>query len=146
PAGLNARTFPAKLWRLLNSPRVRSVRWDTLGRGLLVERSLFERELLSPAGGQGTGRRPGHGPAHLPSTRFASFVRQLYRYGFQKVPGCLGAAVPGDAGPWLHYRNASFRRDRTNLLMRVKRRAGAKKQRLAARQGGVRRPPCSFHL
>ncbi|NWV29839.1 HSF5 protein, partial [Origma solitaria] len=106
PAGLNASTFPARLWYLVNSPHVRSVRWDSLARGLLIERSLFERELLSPAGAQGPA------PHTFRATRFASFVRQLYRYGFRKVPGWLGAAVPGDAGAWLHYRHPSFRRDR----------------------------------
>uniref|UniRef100_A0A8C5UK49 HSF-type DNA-binding domain-containing protein n=1 Tax=Malurus cyaneus samueli TaxID=2593467 RepID=A0A8C5UK49_9PASS len=126
PAGLNARTFPAKLWRLVNSPRVRSVRWDSLQQGLLIERSLLERELLSPAGARGAA------PLAFRATRFASFVRQLNRYGFHKVPGWQGAAVPGDAGAWLHYRSPRFRRDRPDLLFRIKRRSGVKKQRPAS--------------
>ncbi|RMB94929.1 hypothetical protein DUI87_28590 [Hirundo rustica rustica] len=58
PAGLGASTFPAKLWSLANDPRVLSVRWDSEARGLLVDRSLFERELLRPGGAQGPPRTP----------------------------------------------------------------------------------------
>ncbi|RMB95984.1 hypothetical protein DUI87_27570 [Hirundo rustica rustica] len=72
-------------------------------RGLLVDRSLFERELLRPGGAQGPA------PNAFRATQFSSFVRQLYRYGFRKVPGRAGAAAPGDAGAWLHYTNPWFR-------------------------------------
>ncbi|RMB89413.1 hypothetical protein DUI87_34204 [Hirundo rustica rustica] len=78
PAGLGAGTFPAKLWSLANDPRVLSVRWDSEARGLLVDRSLFERELLRPGGAQGPA------PHAFRATQFSSFVRQLYRYGFRK--------------------------------------------------------------
>ncbi|XP_041334171.1 heat shock factor protein 5-like [Pyrgilauda ruficollis] len=143
PAGLSASTFPAKLWRLLNSPRVRSVRWDSRAQGLLIDRCLFERELLSPGhapGGGGDGAGPV--PRTFRATRFRSFVRQLYRYGFRKVPGWLGAAAPGDAGGWLHYSNPCFRRDRPDLLLRIRRRSAADRQQPAAGQEGRRRPPC----
>ncbi|NXA78050.1 HSF5 protein, partial [Thryothorus ludovicianus] len=139
PAGLNASTFPAKLWRLANSPRVRSVRWDRQAQGLLIDRFLLERELLSP------GSAHGPAPHTFRATRFSSFVRQLYRYGFHKVPGCVGAAVLGDDGAWLHYKNPWFRRDRPNLLLRIKRRTAANRQlapRLAAGREGRRLPPC----
>ncbi|RMC03586.1 hypothetical protein DUI87_19761 [Hirundo rustica rustica] len=78
PAGLGAGTFPAKLWSLVNNPRVRSLRWDSEARGLLVDRSLFERELLRPGGAQGPA------PHAFRATQFRSFVRQLNRYGFRK--------------------------------------------------------------
>ncbi|NXR43511.1 HSF5 protein, partial [Zosterops hypoxanthus] len=136
PAGLNAGTFPAKLWRLANSPRVRSVRWDSLARGLLIDRCLFERELLRPGGSQGPA------PHTFRATQFRSFVRQLNRYGFRKVPGWVGAAAPGDAGAWLHYTNPCFRRDRRDLLLRIRRRSAANRQRPAAGREGRRRPPC----
>ncbi|XP_037981521.1 uncharacterized protein LOC119696076 [Motacilla alba alba] len=143
PAGLSASTFPAKLWRLVNSPRVRSVRWDSRAQGLLVDRCLFERELLSAGDAHGGG---GDGAAPVPhpfrATQFGSFVRQLYRYGFRKVPGWLGSAAPGDAGAWLHYSSPCFRRDRPDLLLRVKRRSAASRQRPAAGREGRRRPPC----
>ncbi|XP_031951333.1 serine/arginine repetitive matrix protein 1-like isoform X1 [Corvus moneduloides] len=136
PAGLDASTFPAKLWRLANSPRVRSVRWDTQGRGLLIDRALFEQELLSPPGVQGPA------PRTFRASQFRSIVRQLNRYGFYKVPGRAGAAVPGDAGAWLHYRNPWFRRDRPHLLLRIRRRSTANKHRLAPGPERRRRSPC----
>ncbi|XP_041567178.2 uncharacterized protein [Taeniopygia guttata] len=135
PAGLCASTFPAKLWRLVNSPRVRSVRWDSRALGLLIDRSLFERELLSPGNAQGPAPRP------FRATRFRSFVRQLHRYGFRRVPGRAGSAAPGDAGAWLHYSNPCFRRDRPDLLLCVRRRSTPNRQRPAAGREGRRRPP-----
>ncbi|NWY34466.1 HSF5 protein, partial [Pheucticus melanocephalus] len=133
PAGLSASTFPAKLWRLVNSPRVRSVRWDSRGQGLLIDRSLLERELLSPGDAHGAGTE-GAGPApdSFQATHFGSFVRQLNLYGFRKVPGWVGSTAPGDAGGWLHFRNPNFRRDRPDLLLRIKRLTRANRQRLAA--------------
>ncbi|NXX09532.1 HSF5 protein, partial [Larus smithsonianus] len=136
PAGLGAGTFPAKLWSLANDPRVLSVRWDSEARGLLVDRSLFERELLRPGGAQGPA------PHAFRATQFRSFVRQLYRYGFRKVPGRAGAVAPGDAGAWFHYSNPWFRRDRPDLLLRIRRRSAANTQRRAAGPEGRRRPPC----
>ncbi|RMB96045.1 hypothetical protein DUI87_27485 [Hirundo rustica rustica] len=136
PAGLGVGTFPAKLWSLVNDPRVRSLRWDSEARGLLVDRSLFERELLRPGGAQGPA------PHAFRATQFRSFVRQLYRYGFRKVPGRAGAAAPGDAGAWVHYTNPWFRRDRPDLLLRIRRRSAANTQRRAAGPEGRRRPPC----
>ncbi|RMC03810.1 hypothetical protein DUI87_19563 [Hirundo rustica rustica] len=136
PAGLGAGTFPAKLWSLVNDPRVRSLRWDSEARGLLVDRSLFERELLRPGGAQGPA------PHAFRAAQFSSFVRQLNCYGFRKVPGRAGAAAPGDAGAWLHYTNPWFRRDRPDLLLRIRRRSAANTQRRAAGPEGRRCPPC----
>uniref|UniRef100_A0A803VW05 HSF-type DNA-binding domain-containing protein n=1 Tax=Ficedula albicollis TaxID=59894 RepID=A0A803VW05_FICAL len=134
-------TFPAKLWRLVNSAGIRSVRWDSRGQGLLIDRSLLERELLSPggahgAGGEGAGPGPGPGPDSFQATRFGSFVRQLNLYGFHKVPG--------DAGGWLHFRNANFVRDRPELLLRIQRLTRANRQRLAAGLEVRSRQPSRF--
>uniref|UniRef100_A0A8U8AYK8 Uncharacterized protein n=1 Tax=Geospiza parvula TaxID=87175 RepID=A0A8U8AYK8_GEOPR len=128
PAGLSARTFPAKLWRLVNSPRVRSVRWDRRAQGLLIDRSLFEQEL----------------PDSFQATHFGSFVRQLNLYGFRKVPGWVGSDELGDAGGWLHFRNPNFRRDRPDLLLRIKRLTRANRQRLAAGLEVRSRQPSRF--
>ncbi|RMC02491.1 hypothetical protein DUI87_20885 [Hirundo rustica rustica] len=127
PAGLGAGTFHAKLWSLVNDPRICSLRWDSEARGLLVDRSLFERELLRPGGAQGPA------PHAFRATQFSSFVRQLYRYGFRKVPGRAGAAAPGDAGAWVHYSNPWFRRDRPDLCSASG--AGARPTRSGGRRG-----------
>ncbi|NXB82912.1 HSF5 protein, partial [Donacobius atricapilla] len=142
PVGLSASAFPAKLWRLLNSPRVRSLRWDSQAQGLLIDRPLFERELLRPCSARtGGGEGAGASPDSFKATRFGSFVRQLNLYGFQKVPGWVGAAAPGDAGGWLRFRNPNFRRDRPDLLLRIKRLTRANRQRLAAGLEVRSRPP-----
>ncbi|RMB89197.1 hypothetical protein DUI87_34459 [Hirundo rustica rustica] len=136
PAGLSAGTFPTKLWRLVNDPRIHSVRWDSEAQGLLIDRSLFERELLSPGSAQGPA------PHAFRATQFCSFVRQLNRYSFRKVPGRAGAAAPGHARAWLHYRKPCFRRDHPDLLLRIRRGSAADTQRPAAGPEGSRRPPC----
>ncbi|XP_037980464.1 heat shock factor protein 5-like isoform X3 [Motacilla alba alba] len=146
PAGLSASTFPAKLWRLVNSPRVRSVRWDSRAQGLLVDRCLFERELLSAGDAHGADAEGGPGPVpdSFQATHFGSFVRQLNLYGFRKVPGWVGSDEPGDAGGWLHFRNPNFRRDRPDLLLRIKRLTRANRQRLAAGLEVRSRQPSRF--
>ncbi|NXV06321.1 HSF5 protein, partial [Cettia cetti] len=114
----------------------RSLRWDSRARGLLIDRSLFERELLR----RGSAQAPG--PHAFRATQFRSFVRQLNRYGFHKGPGWVGAAAPGDAGAWLRYRNPWFRHDRPDLLLRIRRQSPAHRQRPAAGREGRRHPPC----
>ncbi|NXY00668.1 HSF5 protein, partial [Centropus bengalensis] len=123
PGSVNPDAFPAKLWRLVNSPSVTSVRWDARGEGLLILQPRFERELL------GLGP-PGQGPPAAPGvfrTRsFASFVRQLNLYGFHKV-------LPAQPGEGLHhFQSPYFRRDRPDLLARLQRLTKAKRAKLAA--------------
>ncbi|NXK82296.1 HSF5 protein, partial [Amazona guildingii] len=126
--------FPGRLWQLVNSPRCGSVSWDARGEGLLIDQRLFERELLG-AGPAGEGAELG---AHLFKTRnFASFVRQLNLYGFRKLgPGPMQDPPGGDggssAGPLLHFHSPHFRRDRPELLVRLKRLTSANKAKLAA--------------
>ncbi|RMC09481.1 hypothetical protein DUI87_13805 [Hirundo rustica rustica] len=97
--------------------------------------------MLRPGGAQGPA------PHAFRATQFRSFVHQLNRYGFRKVPDRAGAAAPGDAGAWVHYWNPWFRRNRPDLLLRIRRRSAANTQRRAAAPEGRRRPPCgSQHL
>ncbi|NWU18656.1 HSF5 protein, partial [Cephalopterus ornatus] len=143
PAGVSPSTFPAKLWQLVNSPRVRSVRWDPRAQGVLVDRALFERELLSGGGAGGDAAAPGA----FKATNFGSFVRQLNLYGFHKTPLLAGggaAALPGSAGHLLRFCSPCFQRDRPELLVHIKRLTRANRERLAAGLEVRSRQPSRF--
>ncbi|XP_065538655.1 heat shock factor protein 5-like [Lathamus discolor] len=147
PGAVNPSHFPAKLWQLVNSPRCGSVRWDARGEGLLIDQRLFERELL---GAEPAGEGAALGADFFKTRNFASFIRQLNLYGFRKLgpgpgPGPLQDPAGGDggssAGPLLHFHSPHFRRDRPELLVRLKRLTRANKAKLAAGPELPSRPP-----
>ncbi|XP_051477976.1 heat shock factor protein 5-like [Apus apus] len=154
PAPLNPSTFPAKLWRLVNSPSCRSIAWDARGEGLLVDQALLERELLGAGPGHAAG--PGGDGAELFQTRnFSSFVRQLNLYGFRKVvAGPAGSAARGpqggtgdggsSAGPLHHFQSPHFRRQRPDLLLNMKRLTRGNRAKLAAGLEVTSRPANRF--
>lgn len=152
PPSINPSNFPAKLWRLVNSPRFRSICWDARGEGLLIDQPLFERELLGAGPGRAVGPA-GDGAAEasdlFKTKNFTSFIRQLNLYGFRKVlPGPAGSAAGpgagGSAGPLHHFHSPHFRRDRPELLVQLKRLTSANKAKLAAGLEVTSRPPNRF--
>ncbi|NWW13986.1 HSF5 protein, partial [Oreocharis arfaki] len=143
-------TFPMKLWLLVNSPCVHSVRWDPCGEGLFIDQGLFEQELL------GVGAT---GEEELFKTKnFGSIVRQLNLYGFHKLtvsPASSAAAsrprsatAGGDIscpdGPLHHFWNPQFRYNRPDLLVKIKRLTKANKEKLDAGLEVTSRLPDDF--
>ncbi|NWQ95789.1 HSF5 protein, partial [Burhinus bistriatus] len=163
PASVNPSTFPAKLWRLVNSPQFGSVRWDARGEGLLIDQPLFECELLGAGPGRAMGQA-GSGVAgaadFFKTKNFSSFIRQLNLYGFRKVvagpAGSMAGPGPGpglgpgagdsgsSAGPLHHFHSPHFRRDRPDLLVHLKRLTSANKAKMAAGLEVNSRPPNRF--
>ncbi|NXB76310.1 HSF5 protein, partial [Donacobius atricapilla] len=133
-------TFPMKLWLLVNSPGVRSVRWDASGEALFIDQGLFERELL------GVGPSAAGEEELFKTKKFGSIVRQLNLYGFHKVtvdPGSCGvgssprpSTARGDSsyadGPLHRFWNPHFRYDRPDLLLKIRRLTKANKEKLDA--------------
>nr|XP_015222787.1 PREDICTED: heat shock factor protein 5 [Lepisosteus oculatus] len=141
---VNPNNFPAKLWRIVNSPRSRSIRWDPRGEGVVIDQQLFEAEMLSPLrlGGEAT---------VFKTTNFTSFIRQLNLYGFKKAvlsPGSFRDLASGDlvvaGGALHHFHNPHFQRDRPELLVNLKRLTSANKAKLEAGLEITSRPPNRF--
>ncbi|NWV03063.1 HSF5 protein, partial [Ptilonorhynchus violaceus] len=145
-------TFPAKLWLLVNSPGVHSVRWDARGEGLFIDQALFEQELLGA----------GHGAAGeeelFKTKNFGSIIRQLNLYGFHKLtvssasstvgfrprPVSAGGDTSSPDGPLHHFWNPHFRYDRPDLLVQIKRLTKANKEKLDAGLEVTSRLPDDF--
>ncbi|NWZ05670.1 HSF5 protein, partial [Agelaius phoeniceus] len=128
-------TFPMKLWLLVNSPCVHSVRWDSRGEGLFIDQGLFEQELL------GVGLSAAGEEELFKTKNFGSIVRQLNLYGFHKLTvspasSTVGSRPRGDTsyadGPLHHFWNPHFRYGRPDLLVKIKRLTKANKEKLDA--------------
>ncbi|NWR23868.1 HSF5 protein, partial [Emberiza fucata] len=133
-------TFPMKLWLLVNSPSVHSVRWDGRGEGLLIDQGLFEQELL------GVGLSAAGEEELFKTKNFGSIVRQLNLYGFHKLtvspasstvgsrprPATAGGDISYADGPLHHFWNPHFRYGRPDLLVKIKRLTKANKEKLDA--------------
>ncbi|NXS34243.1 HSF5 protein, partial [Pomatostomus ruficeps] len=145
-------TFPVKLWLLVNSPSVHSVRWDARGEGLFIDQGLFEQEVLS------TAPAAAEEEELFKTKNFGSIVRQLNLYGFHKLTvnlagsavgsGPRPATAGGDAsypeGRLHHFWNPHFRYDRPDLLVKIKRLTKANKEKLDAGLEVTSRLPDNF--
>ncbi|XP_005060881.1 PREDICTED: heat shock factor protein 5-like [Ficedula albicollis] len=128
-----------KLWLLVNSPCVDSVRWDARGEGLFIDQRLFEQELL------GVGPSAAGEEELFKTKNFGSIVRQLNLYGFHKLTVSPASSVVGPRrpptaggdtsyadGPLHHFWNPHFRFDRPDLLVKIRRLTKANKEKLDA--------------
>ncbi|XP_040278079.1 LOW QUALITY PROTEIN: heat shock factor protein 5 [Bufo bufo] len=141
---INPNNFPAKLWRLVNSPLYQSICWDSSGDGVIIDQQLFESELLCPSRGMA------EATDLFKTTNFTSFIRQLNLYGFRKL--CLGSGSStglhhpgGDLGTGdgnvHHFYNDHFQKGRPDLLVNLKRLTSTNKAKLAAGLEVTSRPP-----
>lgn len=72
--------FPAKLWHVVNNPEVSAVVWDRRGEIIMIDEDLVEKQILAP------GSMSLNSCYTFKPITFASFIRQLYAYGFRKAP------------------------------------------------------------
>ncbi|KAM4795678.1 heat shock factor protein 5 [Rhinophrynus dorsalis] len=140
---INPNNFPAKLWRVVNSPCYQSIRWDSSGETIVIDQQLFQSELLCHS-------QHLYGNDIFKTSNFASFIRQLNLYGFKKIIMGSGNSHKllnaesnvGFRDGQIHYfRNIYFRRDRPNLLVKIKRLTSTNKAKMAAGLDVSSRPP-----
>lgn len=137
PVNINPNNFPAKLWRLVSNPAIRSIFWDSQGEAIVINRQLFEREILSPI-------PPGADRLDTFKTKnFSSFVRQLNLYGFRKVdPASRDSSLPSEhCSTYYHFSNPNFKRSNPGLVTTLRRLTVENKAKLQAGLKVSCRPP-----
>ncbi|XP_053501786.1 heat shock factor protein 5 isoform X2 [Ictalurus furcatus] len=127
---INPNQFPGKLWRLVNDPQIRSIWWDASGEGILVNQLPFEAEVLQV---------PRQVTEYFRTTDFISFVRQLNLYGFRKerIDFDVSDNQPNSSSTDAqlhHFHNPYFKRDKPELLVKLKRLTPLNKAKLAGRE------------
>ncbi|XP_024860911.1 heat shock factor protein 5 [Kryptolebias marmoratus] len=120
---INTNIFPAKLWRLVNSPGLGAIGWDSHGELIVVDQQLFQKHVLS----RGTDRADGFKTAN-----FSSFVRQLNLYGFRKAEPPAKQQGAGPGGSRHYFYNPNFKRDHPELVARLRRLTAGNKAKLRA--------------
>ncbi|KAF4089771.1 hypothetical protein AMELA_G00070190 [Ameiurus melas] len=140
---INPNQFPAKLWRLVNDPQIRSIWWDASGEGILVHQQAFEAEVLLS--------QPRHLSEYFRTTDFISFIRQLNLYGFRKerTDRDVSDKQPNISAinAQLHYfHNPYFKRDKPELLVKLKRLTPLNKAKLAGREVTSRKSKHIHHV
>ncbi|XP_053542144.1 heat shock factor protein 5-like [Ictalurus punctatus] len=127
---INPNQFPGKLWRLVNDPQIRSIWWDASGEGILVNQLPFEAEVLQV---------PRQVTEYFRTTDFLSFVRQLNLYGFRKERIDFDISdnqpnISSTDAQLHHFHNPYFKRDKPELLVKLKRLTPLNKAKLAGRE------------
>ncbi|XP_029028465.1 heat shock factor protein 5 [Betta splendens] len=104
PLCINPNHFPAKLWRLINNPDIDSIFWDRFGELIVIDKHLFQEEILSPGAA---------GLDCFKTTNFSSFIRQLNLYGFKKIRNVE------DHHYYQYFVNPNFKRDQPELVAKL---------------------------
>nr|XP_046267820.1 heat shock factor protein 5 isoform X2 [Scatophagus argus] len=117
PDTVNPNNFPAKLWRLVNNPANKAIFWDTHGDTIIIDRRLFEQQVLSP------GTVPSDNADAFKTTNFSSFVRQLNLYGFKKAESSNRDKhhCSRDTGAYHYFYNPNFKRNHPELVASLRR-------------------------
>ena len=121
--GVNHNTFPSKLWRLVNNPFINSILWDAEGKAVVIDRQLFEVEILSQYG------IGAHNADAFKTTNFSSIVRQLNLYGFKKDKP---ATQKQYGGSYLCFSHPNFQREHPGRVAFLRRRTAEIKARTRA--------------
>ncbi|XP_078677365.1 uncharacterized protein LOC144913991 [Branchiostoma floridae x Branchiostoma belcheri] len=100
---VNANHFPAKLWILVNDPRIKSIYWDEAGEEVVIVQSQFKDEVLE-----------NRQLDVFNTANWDSFVRQLNLYQFKK--NIMAARHEGNKD--IHrFRNRYFSKSQPDLTM-----------------------------
>nr|XP_020480199.1 heat shock factor protein 5 isoform X2 [Monopterus albus] len=129
PASINPNNFPAKLWRLVNNPDSKAIHWDSQGEVIIIDKQLFESQILSPYGTSASDN-----PDVFKTTNFSSFVRQLNLYGFRKAETSSKdiSFCSRDSGTSHHFYNPNFKRNHPELVASLRRLTVSTKAKLQA--------------
>uniref|UniRef100_G3UMS0 HSF-type DNA-binding domain-containing protein n=1 Tax=Loxodonta africana TaxID=9785 RepID=G3UMS0_LOXAF len=112
--------FPRKLWMIVENDAFKSVRWSDSGNTVIIEKDLFQREVLRRRGAERI----------FETDSLKAFNRQLNLHGFIKIrpSKALGKTKV------MVYRNCNFKRDQPLVLQNIKRR----RKKLAATRHSAR--------
>lgn len=145
PEAINPNNFPAKLWRMVNSPTNSAICWDSRGEVIIIDQRLFEKLILT------AGNHCVDSVDTFKTTHFSSFVRQLNLYGFKKAePTVKTTHIKFDvySSPKCsmlhHFSNPNFRRDSPQLLVNLKRLTVDNKAKLEAGLNVTSRLPSKY--
>ncbi|XP_025229297.1 heat shock transcription factor, X-linked member 3 [Theropithecus gelada] len=100
-------SFPRKLWMIVEEETFKSVSWNDDGDAVIIEKDLFQREVLQRRGAERI----------FETDSLKSFIRQLNLYGFCKT---RPSNSPGNKKMMI-YHNSNFQRDKPRLLENIQR-------------------------
>ncbi|KAM8854607.1 uncharacterized protein ACB058_010681 [Synchiropus picturatus] len=121
PSTINAFTFPAKLWRMVNNPKSNAVHWSDSGDVIFIDRQIFETQILARQS------KPSENLDTFRAKHFTSFIRQLNLYGFSRASWVM--REEGVPYPFFH---PNFKRGQPELLKNLERRTVKNKNKWKA--------------